>query len=174
MLNVVKRGQETEMGDVAPPHHFLFHAELVLLVQCFSSYFAHLPVGGRACRTGHVLQCASAKSPGVEYPIINQFLDYQHRICFWIIAGLTARDRWYAHTRIATGKNAGPTGHFVDAPVQIGGGGSKDGPHARLSSNTNRNTPPFAVEADPAQTKEGAYKRPCEEDERYVSDDGAV
>ena len=148
MLNVVKRGKETEMGDVAPPHHFLFHAELVLLVQCFSSYFAHLPVGGRACRTGHVLQCASAKSPGVEYPIINQFLDYQHRICFWIIAGLTARDRWYAHTRIATGKNAGPTGHFVDAPVQIGGGGSKDGPHARLSSNPNRNTPPFAVEKE--------------------------
>ena len=62
----------------------------------------------------------------------------------------------------------------MDAPVQIGGGGSKDGPHARLSSNTNRNTPPFAVEADPAQTKEGAYKRPREEDERYVSDDGAV
>ena len=103
-------------------------------------YFAHLLIGERAYSTGQVLQCVSPKSPRVSYPIISQYLHYSHRICFWIIAGLTARDHLYAHTRMATGTNAGPTGRFVDAPVQIGGGGSTDGPYGRVSSNPNRNT----------------------------------
>ena len=76
MLNVVKRGKETEMGDDAPPHHFLFHAELVLLVQCFSVYFAHLLIGERAYSTGQVLQCVSPKSPGVAYPVVSKHLHY--------------------------------------------------------------------------------------------------
>ncbi len=146
MLNVVKRGQENEMGDDAPPHHFLFHAELVLIIQCFSLYFKNLPVGGRFSNTGHTLQCATPKSPGCAYPVITQQLNYQHRICFLIIAGLTARDRLYAHTRIASGIDAGPTGRIVDAPAQIGGGGTEAAPYARVSLNPNRNTPPFAVE----------------------------
>jgi hypothetical protein len=45
-------------------------------------------------------------------------------------------------------ESAGAARGETDAPVQIGGGGSKDGPHARLSSNPNRNTPPFAVEEE--------------------------
>ena len=48
MLRVVKRGLEAELGAVAPPHHYLFHGELVLLDQSFPVYFARLPVGGRA------------------------------------------------------------------------------------------------------------------------------
>jgi hypothetical protein len=31
----VTRGLEAELGAVAPPHHYLFHGELVLHVQSF-------------------------------------------------------------------------------------------------------------------------------------------
>ena len=120
MLRVVKRGLEAELGAVAPPHHFLFHGELVLLVQSFPVYFARLPVGGRADGTGHVLKFVTPKSPGVAYPVVSKHLHYYHRMCFWIIAGLTARDHLFAHKRQATGKNAGTTGLFVDSPICIG------------------------------------------------------
>ena len=82
----------------------------------------------------------------VAYPVVSKYLHYYHRMCFWIIAGLTARDHLYAHTRQATGKNAGTTGLFVGSPTCIGGGGSTHAPYGRVTSNTNRNTPPFAVE----------------------------
>jgi hypothetical protein len=144
MLRVVKRGQEADLDADAAPHHFLFHGELVLLVQSFPLYFARLPVGGRNVGTGHALQCVNPKSPNVAYPVVPVSLHYQHRICFWIIAGLTARDHLYAHTRQATGKNAGPTGLYVDSPYCIGGGGSIRAPYSSVTSNHNRNTPPFA------------------------------
>ena len=66
---------------VAPPHHYLFNGELVLLVH-FSVYFARLPVGGRADVTGHVLKFVTPKSPGVAYPVVSKHLHHYHRMCF--------------------------------------------------------------------------------------------
>jgi hypothetical protein len=146
MLRVVKRGHESQWLDDAPPHSFVSHGKLVLLVQSFPTYFADVPIGVRVSlnkngNTRRSLLNTSQKSPNIPYPVVHHTLNYTHRICFWIVAGLTTRNYLYAHTRMATGQNAGPTGVYVDSPYTLSGAGSLNLPTGTVSKNTNCNTP---------------------------------
>ncbi len=114
---------------------FVSHGKLALLAQSFPTYFDQLPIGVRSDSTNATnLLHTSAKSPGVAYRVLTCELDYYHRLCFFLVAGLTARSYLYAHSRKSK------RSRFVDAPYTIGGGGSTSLPYGTVSYNHNCNS----------------------------------
>jgi diadenosine tetraphosphatase ApaH/serine/threonine PP2A family protein phosphatase len=100
ILRVVKRGKASEWLAAAPHHMFVSHGKLALLAQSFLTYFDQLPICVRSDGTNATdLLHTSAKSPGVAYRVLNCELDYNHALCFFLVAGLTARSYLYAHSR---------------------------------------------------------------------------
>ena len=97
-----------------------------------------MPIGARA--NGSLLFTAKEVSPNYMYLTVNISLDCNHGICFWLVVGLLVLGSMYAHTRMSKRLDSEPTALFVDAPICIGGGGSRDNPSGRVTVNPNCNT----------------------------------
>jgi len=142
MMRVVWRGKEHEWRtNVRRKYHFVFHGQLLLLVQSFVYFFARLPVGVRFGRTEMqrlLVACVEkGVAPNYLYPTIRLTLNYPHSICWWLVAGMTVMDYGYAHTRAQQGLVA----LLIDSPYTISGGGCLLNPTAKVRPNDNCNTP---------------------------------
>jgi hypothetical protein len=132
MMRVVKRSKLVDWQAAVPDFHIVMHTQLAFLAQCFPSYMAPMPVGARA--NGSLVFTGREVSPNYVYPVVNITLDYEHRICFWLVVGLLVLDSMYAHTRMSKRLV------FVDSPICISGGGSMCNPSGRVTVNHDCNT----------------------------------